>query len=299
MNVGEIFSSTRIARNISKAELARQSGLSTATINNLECGRGHIRSAIAIMAILQLRWAISMSDDAFDIGIVLANARKSKLVSQRSMATYIGVTLPTIQALEQKFTGSISNLVKYLTCVDIHKLVVHKAGDPVASKRRLVPKQNGHEQDLVFTPKLLAGQIIGYFGPDITGSILDPCRGDGAFYERYPQHLDRHWCEIDQGRDFFRCQQPVDWIITNPPWSKFRGFLNHAMTISENVVFLCALTHFSTKARIADIQQAGFAMKTILYVSSPPEWPHTGFQLAAIHLKRGWSGTCDMRNIDS
>ena len=79
--------------------------------------------------------------------------------------------------------------------------------------------------------------------------------------------------------------------MTNAPWSKLRAFLNHAMKISDNVVFLCTMTHFVTRARIRDIAEAGFAMREALLVPNPPPpWPGGGFQLAACWLQRGWTG---------
>lgn len=66
--------------------------------------------------------------------------------------------------------------------------------------------------------------------------VIDPYRGDGAFYDQYPAHVDRRWCEITQRRDFMDCRAPVQWIMTNPPWSKLREFLAHGMTVAGNVV---------------------------------------------------------------
>jgi hypothetical protein len=35
--------------------------------------------------------------------------------------------------------------------------------------------------------------------------------------------------------------QKVDWIITNPPWSQMRRFLQQAMSVADHVVFLISL----------------------------------------------------------
>ncbi len=40
------------------------------------------------------------------------------------------------------------------------------------------------------------------------------------------------------GRDFFKWVRPVDWIITNPPYSLMREFMRHAFEVADNVVFL-------------------------------------------------------------
>lgn len=90
------------------------------------------------------------------------------------------------------------------------------------------------------TPEWLAIDIINHFSPK--GFMLDPCRGEGAFFNNYEtDHKD--WCELSEGKDFFLYTKKVDWIITNPPWSKMQKFLAHAMEISNNIVFLTTINH--------------------------------------------------------
>ena len=59
----------------------------------------------------------------------------------------------------------------------------------------LVPATNAPAQDLVMTPPELATAVIGHFAGRMTGMVLDPSRGQGAFYDRFPTHLERDWCE--------------------------------------------------------------------------------------------------------
>ena len=89
--------------------------------------------------------------------------------------------------------------------------------------------------DLVNTEPKLARRLIDHFRP--TGRILDPCRGNGAFYDNFPEPC--YWCEIRDGRDFLACNEPFDWIMTNPPWSTklYRAISRHAFEIADNVVF--------------------------------------------------------------
>lgn len=148
------------------------------------------------------------------------------------------------------------------------------------------------ERDKVETPPELAKAIIDHFKP--CGRVLDPCRGSGSFYNQYPDHCTRDWCEIDDGRDFLTHDfgdQRFDWIVTNPPWSRFRPFLNRAMSLSDNIVFLCLTNAWFMKARQADIKAAGFGMVEVLNLPQPPKpWPQTGFSLSAAWVRRGWTG---------
>jgi hypothetical protein len=146
-------------------------------------------------------------------------------------------------------------------------------------------KNNCTRNDVVFTPPSLAGRIIAHFKPN--GFILDPSAGNNAFYnhfKKYSQNYD--WCEISKGKDFYLYNRKVDYIITNLPWSQFRKFLNHAMSISTNVIFLSPVNHFFTKARLRDMKEKGFEFKEILYVDSPKNFPSTGFALGAVHIAK-------------
>ncbi len=158
---------------------------------------------------------------------------------------------------------------------------------------RLQPNRDYVSNDEVQTPLDLAERLVRHFSP--SGRILEPCRGAGHFLRFLPEGT--AWCEINDGRDFLQWNQPVDWIITNPPWSKIRAFLSHAMTVSTNVVFLLTVNHVWTKARIRDIQHAGFGIKEIVLVEMPPSFPQSGFQLGAVHVAKGWSGSIGFTDL--
>ena len=124
--------------------------------------------------------------------------------------------------------------------------------------RALCPPRNTPDKDIVMTPEYLAINIINHFKP--TGKILDPCRGTGAFYNNFNTD-DKDWCELTENKDFLTYDKKVDWIITNPPWSKMREFLEHGMKISKNIVYLTTINHYTTKRRIKDMISAKFSLK--------------------------------------
>jgi hypothetical protein len=141
---------------------------------------------------------------------------------------------------------------------------------------------------MVMTPDELATQIVDAFAPP-SGVLLDPARGSTApFYNAMKKHSgDVRWCEISEGRDFFAFNEPVDFICTNPPFSLFAPFLKHAMTLTDNIVFLAPAVHFQTKARLRMIAAAGFAVTKLMLVDAPPGWNLGGFQLAVGLVQRG------------
>ena len=151
-------------------------------------------------------------------------------------------------------------------------------------KRALIPS-NGN--DIVMTPVDYAVRVIKHFNPQ--GSKLDPCRGDGAFYNNMTEC---DWCEIREGRDFYECDGHYDWIMTNPPWSIFRDFNKKAMEVADNVAFLSSINAYWMKARLRDMREHGFGIKEILiFEKHPPKpFPQTGLQLGVTHIQKGWEG---------
>ena len=159
--------------------------------------------------------------------------------------------------------------------------------------RAFCPPKNTPEKDIVMTPQYLAKDIIRHFNP--IGIILDPSRGTGAFYDNFPTLHDslctKDWCELGENKDFLNYNRKVDWIITNPPWSKMQLFLEHGMKISDNIVYLTTINHYTTKRRIREMRSYGFSVKEIYCVDTPKKpWPQLGFQLAAVHTQRGYTG---------
>ncbi len=160
----------------------------------------------------------------------------------------------------------------------------------------LQPHPDYRSDDVVQTPVALARRLAAHFRP--WGRVLEPCCGDGHFLAALRAQLRSSgtasapvaWCEIARGRDFFAWQERVDWIITNPPWSQFRAFLQHAMAVSEHVVFLVTVNHLWTRARVRDVKAAGFGLREIVLVDMPRNFPPLGFLLGAAHLARGWTG---------
>ena len=140
--------------------------------------------------------------------------------------------------------------------------------------------------DVIMTPESLAKLLIYHFNPQ--GKILEPCKGTGSFLKNLPK--DTQWCEITEGRDFFDFNEKVDWVITNPPWSKIRKFLQHSMELSNNVCFLMTINHIWTKARLKDIKSAGFGINEIYLFDTPSNFPQMGFQVGMVHLKKNYKG---------
>lgn len=140
------------------------------------------------------------------------------------------------------------------------------------------------EGDAVWTPDWAAADIVRHFKP--AGRILEPCKGGGAFLRALPAWTD--WCEIKEGRDFFAWSEPVDWVISNPPYSIFREFLRHAFTLAQNVVFLCpARNVFSGYGTLREAKGWGGIHAIRWYGTGARLGFPMGNAIAAIHWRRG------------
>ena len=288
-----ILSQARRGLGMTQAAVAAASGISVPTLRSLERGVGTIRSLAAVLPVLGLRWSWPEGEETPHQG--LARLRRAAGLSQVALAELVGCNRITILALERDLTGNISTLVRVTQELGIRQLV-----QPIQApkSKRLIPQTNAPERDVVLTPPDLAAVVIAHFAPQMRGRVLDPAKGEGAFYDALPGHLDRYWCEVSEGRDFFEWREPVDWIITNPPWSKLRAFTRHAMGASDNIVWLVHMPNITTKARLRDLEQHGFGVAELVWIDTPRDWPQSGFQLVAAHLKRGYSGPWKQCRLD-
>lgn len=150
---------------------------------------------------------------------------------------------------------------------------------------RLIPT-NTKREDCVQTPIEIAELIVNHFNP--SGKILEPCKGEGNFMKVLPDKT--LWCEILEDKDFFDFNEKVDWVITNPPYSKMRKFIQHSMQVSDNIVFLTTINHLWLKARIRDIKESNFGITEIMLLDTPKNFPQSGFQIGCFHLKRNYIG---------
>ena len=142
------------------------------------------------------------------------------------------------------------------------------------------------QSDVVYTPDDVARDVVSFFRP--SGVVLDPCKGAGAFLQYMPN---AEWCEIRDGKDFFAWDKPVDWIVSNPPYSVFSDFLRHSFTVAENIVYLIPINKpFNSDRMMKEIWAWG-GIVTILVIGpgAALNFP-IGFCIGAVHFKKGYHG---------
>lgn len=145
--------------------------------------------------------------------------------------------------------------------------------------------------DIVYTPREITRQIIKFLAP--TGLCLDPCKGDGAFYDYLPEP--KEYCELQEGKNFFDYNTPVDWIITNPPYSNYKEFSDHAFKLANNVSFLIPLNKVFSDGAMQVLHRHKMGIKSCLVYGSGSkigfDW---GFPVANYHFQRDYTGDTKM-----
>lgn len=147
--------------------------------------------------------------------------------------------------------------------------------------------------DVVYTPEHISLGIINHLKP--SGSILDPCRGDGSFWKKFPLGSDCDYCEISEGKDFFDYQRKMDWIIGNPPYSIFEQFLEHSFELANNVSFLVPTNKIFQRQIIMErINKWGRLRSIIVYGSGQLIGFPFGFSVGNFYMQKGFNGNCEM-----
>jgi hypothetical protein len=129
------------------------------------------------------------------------------------------------------------------------------------------------------TPEELCIELIKHV-PLIQGDqVLESFRGEGSFYNNFPDFVEKDWCEITEGRDYKDYDKEFDWIITNPPFrleesgkreNAFYKLLKYYTNkAKKGIAFLGNDFCFSTLTpkRLKDLNESGWYIHNIICCS--------------------------------
>ena len=97
------------------------------------------------------------------------------------------------------------------------------------------------------------------------------------------------YCELQEGRDFFDWREPVDWIVSNPPYSIYLDWMRHSFEVAENIVYLVPLykaLHSSTL--LSETFEWGGIVEIVHIGTGRDVGFDFGFAAGAVHYKRGY-----------
>lgn len=133
------------------------------------------------------------------------------------------------------------------------------------------------------TPSECAKDLLS-FVPLVEGDkVIEPFRGEGAFYNAFPETVQKDWAEREEGKDYTAITGEYDWVITNPPFRLDTGgkrvnsfwFLldYYTQRAKKGVAFLGNDRCFSTLTpkRVATLKERGFSLSKIV-VCSIKKW---------------------------
>jgi hypothetical protein len=131
---------------------------------------------------------------------------------------------------------------------------------------KIQKKQNPN--DVIYTPNVIVNLMLDFCDYKEGQSVLDPCRGKGAFFDKLNEPKD--YCEIEEDIDFFNYKKKVDLIIGNPPYSMLTKWLDHTMTICDKFCYVIGM-YSLTPIRLQKMEEQGFYITKIL-LTQVPSW---------------------------
>jgi hypothetical protein len=122
------------------------------------------------------------------------------------------------------------------------------------------------------TPVLLAKRIIDNIEWEVGECVVEPFKGEGAFYNQLPSNVIKSYAEIREGIDFKDINYDnIDTVISNPPF-RLNGknafsqlVLYFAKTKIKRLIFLCSSACYNslTPTRMHDINSCGLYINKV------------------------------------
>lgn len=133
------------------------------------------------------------------------------------------------------------------------------------------------------TPRDLAKDLVNYVPLETRDKVIEPFKGEGAFYDAFPSFVSKDWAELEQGKNYTDISGEYDWVITNPPFrvetgskriNSFWYLLDYyTLRAKKGVAFLANDKCFSvlTPKRMKLLEDRGFNITKII-VCSVKKW---------------------------
>jgi type I restriction-modification system DNA methylase subunit len=118
--------------------------------------------------------------------------------------------------------------------------------------------------DVFITPKHIVKKMIEMISIQEHETILDPCKGEGAFYDELIGR--KNWCEISLGKDFYDYKEQVDVIIGNPPFSQWDKWMEHTISLQpKRICYLFGALNL-TPNRLKKLSLHGYHVTKLCFV---------------------------------
>lgn len=195
----------RKARALTQGQLAAEAGFTEKTVRLLEQGWGNLDTWRAVLSTLGLELVGRNLPAGSSLGMRLALLRRHRRLSQRELAALIGVTQPTIVALERRDTGRLATLERVLGVLGAGAYLAPKD----QARAFFTHAGNASTNQGWETPEVLLEALASVFGR----FDLDPCSPQKA---RGRVGARVRWTEADDGL-------ALPWhgtVFVNPPYGR-------------------------------------------------------------------------------
>ena len=167
LSLGFHLQRERKDRKLTQSDLAQRAQVTIPTIRLLENGQGTLTSFWSVLEALHVEIAGRNLPAGESIGVQITTLRKRKGMSQRTLASIVETTQPTLIALERHCTGRLPTLDRVLTVLGAGAYLAPQG----SVKAFYVHAGNSTTSETWTTPKELLEPLYSVFG----GFSLDPC----------------------------------------------------------------------------------------------------------------------------
>lgn len=128
--------------------------------------------------------------------------------------------------------------------------------------------------ELYPTPPALVKALLEKITIPEGATFLEPCFGTGAIYNQVDlPERDKYYAEITQGIDYLTTEfEPVDLIITNPPFSLAKEFLIKSLSEIKPtgvIIYLLRLNYLGSVDRLPFWEEVGYPDKVLVATPRP------------------------------
>jgi hypothetical protein len=134
-------------------------------------------------------------------------------------------------------------------------------------KHRETPK------DVFYTPTAVAQKHISIVNQFATKDDLwlDPFKGQGVYYNNFPEGHSKDWSEITEGFNFFDYTRHADVICSNPPYSCLDKVIQHSISLKPRIISYLLGHGAMTPRRMKMFNDAGYSLKN-MYITKVFKW---------------------------
>ena len=125
-------------------------------------------------------------------------------------------------------------------------------------------------KDVFYTPLAVVKKHIESIEHLPTDKWYDPFAGQHIYYDNFPTE-NKVYTEIEENKDFFTFNEPVDIICSNPPYSLMEKVLEKSVELNPRIISYLLLEGKMTPKRIEFLNKHGYSM-TGMYMCKVYKW---------------------------